>query len=42
MCITGNEMRKKAKYEETVHYLTTGWSWNCRSWVSQVQVLKKL
>ena len=33
---------KKARYEETVHYLTTGWSWNCPSWVSQVQVLKKI
>jgi len=41
MCITGHEVPKKAIYEETVHYLTTGWSSNCRSWVSQVQVLKK-
>jgi len=22
---------KRAKYEETVHYLTTGWSWKCPS-----------
>jgi len=33
-------MLKKARYEETVQYLTTGWSWNGRSWLSQVQVLK--
>jgi len=42
MYITGNEMPQKARYEETVHYLTTWWTWKCRSWVSQVQVLKKL
>ena len=40
MCITGNECPKNARYEETVHYLTT--TWNCCSWVSQVHVLKKL
>ena len=30
-----------ARYEKTVHYLNTGWSWNYPGWVSQVQVLKK-
>mgnify|MGYP007133280410 CR=1 FL=1 len=42
MCITGLRCPKKARYEETVHYFTTGTSWNVHSWVSQVQVLTKL
>ena len=32
---------KKARYEETVHYLTTGWSWTYASWVNQVKVIRK-
>ena len=42
MCITGMRCPKKARYEGTVNWLTTGWSWNGHSCVSQVQVLKKL